>query len=70
MINELVIPILPVIGKISIITGKGSNNASGESVIKNTVFRYFNQLEIQCNVDQKNPGLLHIHYNSNQTFKS
>ena len=59
-INEFVIPILPALKKLIVITGHGAHNQSGSSVLKEGVKQYFNELKIRCE-DTKNRGALCIH---------
>lgn len=57
-IDEFVLPILPVLKKIIVITGHGVHNESGCSVLKEELRKYFGQNNLKCEDLKKNKGAL------------
>jgi DNA-nicking Smr family endonuclease len=59
-IDDYVLPILPVLKKIVIITGYGLHGTSG-GILKESVKKYFSNLKIKCIESTKNKGALCIY---------
>lgn len=56
--NEFVLPILPALKKIIIITGHGVHNETGSSVLKESLRKYFSDIKVRCEDLKKNKGAL------------
>jgi DNA-nicking Smr family endonuclease len=54
-IDEYILPILPALKKLTIITGYGS---SGEAILKGSIKQYFSNQKIKCIESTKNKGIL------------
>ena len=59
---EFIQPFLPVLKKMVVITGHGSHNQSGESVLKNAMREHFVSLGFKCRDVEKNKGALFIYF--------
>ncbi len=59
-VAEYVLPILPAMKKMIIITGHGAHNQDGNSVLKESIKKYFEELNINCVELTKNKGALCI----------
>ncbi len=61
-VNEYVMPILPALKKIIVITGHGAHAQDGESVLKESIKVYFASLNVKCIESVKNKGALCVYY--------
>ena len=61
-VNEYVVPILPALKKIIIVTGQGNHSESGECVLKEAIKQYLLSLNIKCLESTKNKGALCVYY--------
>jgi len=59
-IDEFVLPILPALKKMIVITGRGVHNETGGSVLKEELRKYFGQRNVKCEELKKNKGALCI----------
>jgi DNA-nicking Smr family endonuclease len=59
-IDEFVLPILPALKKMIVITGRGVHNETGSSVLKEELRKYFGQCNVKCEELKKNKGALCI----------
>jgi len=57
-IDEFVLPILPALKKIIVITGHGVHAETGSSVLKEELRKYFGQNNVKCEDLKKNKGAL------------
>jgi DNA-nicking Smr family endonuclease len=57
-IDEYILPILPALKKLTIITGYGSHGNSGEAILKESIKQYFSNQKIKCIESTKNKGIL------------
>mmetsp|Transcript_5372 Transcript_5372/g.12205 ORF Transcript_5372/g.12205 Transcript_5372/m.12205 type:complete len:867 (-) Transcript_5372:35-2635(-) len=66
--KEHVLPILPVVGKVMIITGRGSHSVGKESKLKKALFKLIgqNEKDIYWQRVEKNPGALYVLWRRNQ----
>jgi DNA-nicking Smr family endonuclease len=55
-IAEYILPILPALKKLTIITGYGSHY--GEAILKGSIKQYFSNQKIKCIESSKNKGIL------------
>jgi len=60
-LNEIIFPFLPILKKVSLITGRGLHNQSGESILKNAIKLFLNEKNLRCDEDSKNKGVLHLY---------
>lgn len=57
-INEFVMPILPALKKVIVITGYGAHTQSGDSILKEAIKQYFVSLNVNCIESTRNKGIL------------
>jgi DNA-nicking Smr family endonuclease len=60
VIESYILPVLPVIGKIELITGRGVHNKSNVSKLKLALMQYFAEIKVKCLEMSENPGALCI----------
>jgi DNA-nicking Smr family endonuclease len=62
IVSEYVLPVLKVVERIMIITGRGVHSASGKSVLRDSLKEYFmsDQVKIQCQDVERNDGAFYI----------
>ena len=60
-LNEIIFPFLSTLKKVSLITGHGIHNKTGESVLKNAIKLFLNEKNLRCHEDIKNKGVLHLY---------
>jgi hypothetical protein len=61
-VNEFVLPILPALKKMIVITGYGVHAEAGSSVLKESIKEYFESLNVKCVESTKNKGALCVYY--------
>ena len=59
-INDPLLQVLPVLKTIMVITGRGLNNFSGESVLKTELKAYLKELNVKCEDSEGNAGAFFI----------
>ena len=59
-LNELILPTLKDLKKITLITGHGAHSKSGESILKKSISNFLKEKKIRCEDDQNNKGTLCI----------
>jgi len=59
-IEEYVLPILPTLKKVIVITGHGAHNATGEAVLKEALIDYFKTNKIKHGEVKENRGAIYI----------
>ena len=57
-VDEFVMPILPALKKMIVITGRGVHSEAGGSVLKQALVKYFAELNVKCEEVRKNKGAL------------
>ena len=59
-LNEFVLPILPALKKIVMITGHGAHSQAESSILKREIIQYLASLDIRCEENKKNKGSLMV----------
>jgi hypothetical protein len=59
-INDPILPVLPVLKKIMVITGRGLNSANGEGVLKPALKTYLTELNVKYEDVEGNQGAIFI----------
>ena len=62
MIQEYILPVLHVLKKMIIITGRGSHNKTGKAVLKQEVKLFLNSKQIKFEDVLGNDGAIYIFY--------
>ncbi|KAJ1565905.1 hypothetical protein HK096_007279 [Nowakowskiella sp. JEL0078] len=60
IVDDFVIPVLPVLRTINLITGHGLHSNDGVSTLKKYISQYFKAKGFSCNELDENVGVLHI----------
>ena len=58
--DELVVPVLPVLGRCVVVTGRGSHSKGGEAALREALVRHARHRALRCEVMQGNGGALEI----------
>ena len=58
--DELVVPVLPVLGRCVVVTGRGSHSKGGEAALREALVRHARHRALRCAVMQGNGGALEI----------
>ena len=66
-VNEFILPILPVLKKMAVITGRGSHSQSGESQLKKAMQDYFTSMKYKCVEVANNKGALCVYAKESST---
>jgi DNA-nicking Smr family endonuclease len=59
IVYNTILPVLPVLKKIMIITGRGLHSADEQGVLKPAVKNYLEELEIKCEDVERNEGAIY-----------
>ena len=57
-LNEFVLPILPALKKIVVITGHGAHSQDAPSILKREMMQFLGGMEIRCEENKNNKGSL------------
>ena len=58
--DELVVPVLPVLGRCVVVTGRGKHSESGEAALRNALIRHVRVRGLECELMQGNGGALQL----------
>ena len=58
--DELVVPVLPVLGRCVVVTGRGKHSESGEAALRNALIRHVRVRGLECELMQGNGGALQV----------
>ena len=58
--DELVVPVLPALGRCVVVTGRGSHSKGGEAALREALVRHARHRALRCAVMQGNGGALEI----------